>query len=214
MSLNATAPSSPGHNFWGYVTIDGNAAPDGIAISAEIEGVQYASATTQSGYYDLTVQSDDIATSEKDGGVIGDTVVLYVNGIVASEQSFASGGSNQINLSITSNSASASNSGEVNAVKKSSKSLSVTPTQKPTHDDTNESVLPPPAPINVYTPTPTIAKTPSNDKEENISPMQSGNKSETKEQNNTKKSLYSPLTPLLCIGILLLVYTIKKRLGE
>jgi len=77
------------HQFYGYVTIDGVLASDGISVAAIIDGVVYVETTTVGGGYgwdpiDLfNVPADDPDTPEKDGGVSGDLVELYLDGTYA-----------------------------------------------------------------------------------------------------------------------------------
>jgi len=93
----------PPHRFWGAVTIGDNPATDGIAISAEIDGVTWSTTTTDGKYGYIsrfTIPSDDPATVEKDGGVNGDLIVFRVGGVVADEWTFESGGHTELDLSI------------------------------------------------------------------------------------------------------------------
>jgi len=86
-------PQMP-HQFYGYVTIDGILASDGISVAAVIDGVVYAETTTVGGAYgwfspDLfRVPADDPDTPEKEGGVSGDLVELYLDGTYAGKTAF------------------------------------------------------------------------------------------------------------------------------
>jgi len=92
------------HQFYGDVTIDGVAAPDGNLVEAKIAGITYESESTVDGKYGYTlsdlfyVLGDDSETTLKEGGVNGDTVEFYVNGILATTYVFESGGSTELNL--------------------------------------------------------------------------------------------------------------------
>ena len=72
----------PPNQFFGNVTIDGKPAPDGTVVSARIAGIEFATTTTINGGYGLNsaffVPSDDLDTTEKEGGKDGDTVDFYV----------------------------------------------------------------------------------------------------------------------------------------
>lgn len=86
--------------FYGDIVIGDSKAPDGTKVTAEISGVEYAKTTASNGQYNFNVPSDDPATSQKEGGVDGDTVVFYVNGVRAGEHSFMTGGITELKLSI------------------------------------------------------------------------------------------------------------------
>jgi|GEM_PF-5338500 len=83
-------------SFYGTVTIGGCPAPDGLTVSAKVEGVEYDTAITVDGSYGrgpwdprgehmLKVPGDDPVTSQKDGGRDGDTVEFFVEGVKANE---------------------------------------------------------------------------------------------------------------------------------
>lgn len=86
LSLATPALAMPGlpTAFYGSVTVGSGPAPDGTVISAQIEGVEYASTTTLGGKYGYSppfnVPGDDPETSVVDGGVTGDTVSFYIGG--------------------------------------------------------------------------------------------------------------------------------------
>jgi len=76
-------------SFYGTVTIGGSPAPDGLTVSAKVEGVEYDTAITVDGSYGrgpqeehmLKIPADDPATPQKDGGLNGDTVEFFVEGV-------------------------------------------------------------------------------------------------------------------------------------
>jgi len=84
----ATAVPQQPMRFSGDVTIAGAAAPDGIDVSAKIDGITYSRTTTftsagGAGRYGDTpnlfyVPADDSDTASKEGGVNGDQVDFYV----------------------------------------------------------------------------------------------------------------------------------------
>lgn len=88
------APQVP-HQFYGQVTIDGLPAPDGTLVEARIDGVTYAETPTVGGRYGyepmFQVPADDPGTTVVEGGVNGDTVKFYVDGLWAVNHAFLSG---------------------------------------------------------------------------------------------------------------------------
>jgi len=94
----------PPHWFRGNVTVNGNPAPDGMVVSAKIEGVEYSNATTISGKYgadgSFYVPSDNPDTSEKEGGVGGEMVEFCVNNEVVANTTFSNGGHDDLDLKI------------------------------------------------------------------------------------------------------------------
>lgn len=83
--------TEPGHVFWGVATVDGVPAADGILVEAKINGAtmtsEYVGGGTP-GQYWLMVPKEDIQTTEKDGGVQGDTINFYVGGAWAGSYIF------------------------------------------------------------------------------------------------------------------------------
>ena len=91
-------PALP-HQFYGTVTVDRAAAPDGTRVSAEVNGVEAKTGTTREGKYGY-----DTGDLFRVDGAAGDggEVVFKVNGVVAEEAGvFKSGGSTELNLSAT-----------------------------------------------------------------------------------------------------------------
>lgn len=78
-------------------------APEGLLLEARIDGQSYAETLSEkmggSTGYTLVVPGDDPDTPEKDGGVSGDKVSIYVEDILAAETVWLPGGE-QINLDI------------------------------------------------------------------------------------------------------------------
>jgi len=99
----AQVPPTPPHAFYGYVLINGSFAPDGVVISAKIEGVTYATATVQNGSYMLEVPADNATTPEKEGGVDGDLIEFYVGEAYADNFTFMSMSIDELNLTVTDN---------------------------------------------------------------------------------------------------------------
>ena len=106
LAIGGALPQMP-HQFYGDVTIDGVAATDGISIEAKIDGVVYASGVTDAGKYGYStplfkVLADDPDVVGIEGGVAGDTVSFYVDGILATPTyTFAYGISTSLDLDIT-----------------------------------------------------------------------------------------------------------------
>ena len=87
------------HQFYGTVTVDRAAAPDGTRVTAEVNGVEAKTGTTREGKYGY-----DTGDLFRVDGAAGDggEVVFKVNGVVAEETGvFKSGGSTELNLSAT-----------------------------------------------------------------------------------------------------------------
>lgn len=104
------APPSPPCVFYGYVTIGEDLATDGLNVTAAIVGTGLKWTTqTGSGTYGwpvkgsslLSIPSNDPDTSQKDGGVTGDTVEFYVNGTKTDRTAiFESSSAKRFDLSI------------------------------------------------------------------------------------------------------------------
>jgi len=97
-------PQMP-HQFYGDVTIDGIPAPNGIWVDAYIDGVLYEWTTTSGGTYGwdplFKVPADDPDVVGIDGGVNGDTIEFYIDGVLADSALFEIGGSTNLDLAIT-----------------------------------------------------------------------------------------------------------------
>lgn len=108
LPASAAAVPQPPHVFQGAVTVGGSTAADGLTITAAITGASfpYTPTTQTSGgrYGDdlkFKVPSDDPDTTAKEGGVSGDTIVFYVEGVEAGTYTFEVGDVTQLNLSIS-----------------------------------------------------------------------------------------------------------------
>ncbi|MBU0846438.1 hypothetical protein KKH23_04560 [Patescibacteria group bacterium] len=98
-------PQMP-HQFYGTVTIDGAAAPDGVLVEAKIDGETYLSTDTLGGQYGYAplfkVPTDDPDIVGVEGGVNGDTVEFYVGGVLATPTYiFETGGTTNLPLVAT-----------------------------------------------------------------------------------------------------------------
>ena len=94
------------HQFYGDVYIDGLLASDGILVEAKIDGITYLSTTTLGGQYGYTptflVPADDPDTPEKEGGVSGDLVELYLDSTYAGSSAFyENGGVTWLEIDVT-----------------------------------------------------------------------------------------------------------------
>ena len=101
------APPTPS-SFWGIVTLDGASVPAGTAISARINGVQYASVAVTinlgTAYYSISVPGDDPTTSGIiEGGITGDTVVFYIGSYMANQTGSWLSGNVRLDLTGTTN---------------------------------------------------------------------------------------------------------------
>ena len=98
-------PKMP-HQFYGAVTVDGVAAPDGTVVEAKIGGIVYEESTTSGGLYGWSpvfqVPADDTDTGTVEGGVDGESVSFYVGGVLASSSVvFSSGAVAELDLAVT-----------------------------------------------------------------------------------------------------------------
>ena len=99
------------HQFWGQVTIGGQLATEGTVVSAEIDGLEYASTTVDAqgryGYLEpggtgiFRVPADDPDLSGKDGAYAGDLIEFYVADALATTFTFQIGGHDLLNLTVT-----------------------------------------------------------------------------------------------------------------
>ncbi len=92
------------HAFYGTVTVGDGPAPNGVLISAKIGGVEYATTTTLDGKYGYSptfkVGADDSDTPEVEGGVEGDTIVFYIEGVEVDTYTFSNGEVTPLDLEI------------------------------------------------------------------------------------------------------------------
>ena len=90
--------------FWGQVSLDGEAVPDGTQVTAWAGAVQVAETVTQSyaghAYWILHVASSDVWTPESDPPLLdGQTVSFRVDGLIADQTAlWQSGASTEIDL--------------------------------------------------------------------------------------------------------------------
>jgi hypothetical protein len=111
----AAAPPQPSCLFYGYVYVDGALAQDGLTITAVISGATLNWTTqTKSGTYGwpskgsslpqgFLIPSMNTDSPYKDGGVDGDAVQFFVQGIKADEVgTFESSAANRLDLTATS----------------------------------------------------------------------------------------------------------------
>jgi hypothetical protein len=107
-------PPLPPCVFYGYVYTGGRPAKDGLNVTAVISGTSLKWSTeTKNGTYGwplkgstyLEIPSDDTETAEKDGGVTGNHIEFYVDGVHSTGQTatFDSGGVVRTDISIPGN---------------------------------------------------------------------------------------------------------------
>lgn len=77
-SIALAIPMQP-HVFYGYVTLNGQAAPDGTTVVAKISGVQVASTTTIGGKYGYPIGSFYVSDPNNDRS--GETISFFVNNV-------------------------------------------------------------------------------------------------------------------------------------
>jgi hypothetical protein len=89
--------------FFGDVNVGGNPAPDGLIVTARIIGISLNWTTvTKDGTYVVSVPSDNVETSEKDGGKDGYVIVFYISGVKTGQTAtFGSGSAKEVDLSIS-----------------------------------------------------------------------------------------------------------------
>jgi len=92
------------HAFYGSVLAGGEPAPDGVLISAKIGGVEYVTTTTLDGKYGYSptfkVPADDPDTPSIEGGVEGDTIAFYIEGVQVTTYTFSNGQVTPLDLEI------------------------------------------------------------------------------------------------------------------
>jgi hypothetical protein len=96
-SIALGIPAQP-HRFWGTVSINGVPAPDGTVVDAKISGELVATQQTVSGWYGTPVS---FYIYDDEGVHSGKTIMFYVGGAYAANFTFKNGGTDPLNLSIT-----------------------------------------------------------------------------------------------------------------
>ena len=123
-------------SFYGTVKVNGANAPAGAILSARINGVEYARSTVgiylSETVYSLEVTGDDLGTPDViEGGKTGNTVVFYVDGVLANQTGTWNSGSNvRLNLTVTAatNHAPVANAQSVSTAEDSAKAITLTGT--------------------------------------------------------------------------------------
>jgi len=138
----------------GTLTLEGGPAPVNTVIEARINGVNYAygnGSTAADGTYGYPpstgyyVSADDNETPEIEGGVAGDTIEFYANGVKVGETTFQPGGPYIVDLS-----------DEVGGTPTPTPEATATPTPTPTPTpEVTATPTPTPTPEATATPTPT-----------------------------------------------------------
>jgi hypothetical protein len=90
------------HQFFGSVTANGVAAPDGLSVVAKIDNLEVAGTATLNGNYGL-LPGEIFYIEDPNGNRYGDTIEFYVQGIKAAEYIFSNGDSTLLDLSVTGN---------------------------------------------------------------------------------------------------------------
>ncbi len=102
MFMAAAVYAVPGvaHNFFGSVTINGAAAPDGTVVVAQIDGADVATIATVNGKYGYEGNVFNIPDPNNDRA--GKTIWFVVNGVGTGKSAiFVNGGSTGVDLGIT-----------------------------------------------------------------------------------------------------------------
>ncbi len=96
------------HAFYGSVLVDDSPALDGLTVTVAIAGATFrypVTTSTVNGKYgyvsEFKVPADETDTPAKEGGVNGNTIVFYVDGVEAGTYTFEIGQVSNLNLSIT-----------------------------------------------------------------------------------------------------------------
>lgn len=97
-SVSTFAQPTVWHKFWGEVTINGNPAPDGVLITAKINGVDVAGTTTLNGNYGL--EPSVFYVPDPLNNNAGDNVEFFVNDQKSGEAVYRNGGSDAVNLAV------------------------------------------------------------------------------------------------------------------
>lgn len=92
-SVSFAVPGFP-NQFYGKAVLDGAPAPDGAAITATINNVQYGSTTASGGNYSIIVDNPESQNT-------GKTIVFFINGMQAGTGTFTDGANTNLNLSAT-----------------------------------------------------------------------------------------------------------------
>jgi len=87
---------------YGTVNYRGEPAPDGLKVSALIEGVEFASSETKNGQYELAIPQDDPVSSKKEGWAEGDVITIKVGGFSTVPSFKAFSGSKRVDLYLSS----------------------------------------------------------------------------------------------------------------
>ncbi|AKG53545.1 hypothetical protein DGWBC_0882 [Dehalogenimonas sp. WBC-2] len=80
--------------YYGSVSLDGSAAPDGTGVSAQMNGREAGSGSTSGGTYSLTINTIE-------GDQAGNSISFFVNGLSAGSSSLSPGGITSLDLSAT-----------------------------------------------------------------------------------------------------------------
>ena len=86
---------------YGTINYRGDLAPDGLKVTAFIQGREFVSSkTNKDGEYSLAIPKDDPATSKKEGWAEGDIITIKVGGFSALPSFKAFSGSQRVDLRV------------------------------------------------------------------------------------------------------------------
>ncbi len=98
-TIVAAVPGVP-HQFFGYVTVEGQPAPNGIEIIVKIGNEIVGTAVTSGGTYGMG--SDPFYIEDPDSNRDGDLLEFYINDVKKAEMTFKNGYSTYLNLTFES----------------------------------------------------------------------------------------------------------------
>jgi hypothetical protein len=156
-SFTVYAMPSPPFNLYGTVLVNSTNAPDGTAVSAWCDGIQYDQTQTitynmQSWYMNLDVPKDDPDTTAKDGCLEGETVTFKIGNNAITQNTAWTAKSIRLDLSFIS----ATPTTVFSPTKTPTPYFTATPTKGITSTPTKTPTQPP-----TNTPTMSLSKTPT-----------------------------------------------------
>jgi hypothetical protein len=101
IGVSFAIPGIP-HAFYGSVTVNGEPSPDGVVVSAKIDGIVVATTTTKSGGYGYSPNIFYVDDPQGNRAVGPKTIQFFLNGVDTGKiASFSNGRHTQLDLSAT-----------------------------------------------------------------------------------------------------------------